>query len=227
MKTKLTLNLLETIVRISKSASTDQTRPNINVVHVIKRGDSILVEAVDGYILARQELVGDISSISEEGISIWSHDMPNLKKFIKTHKAFNTFYANIESHKITIYPVGLSDSLVIGLTEREFPRVDIVIPKDRPNTVTVGINPEYLMTLFESLKTDKRQCNVELSFDLNNLLAPVTVKVLNNVKDKDGNFVQVQAVNQTGVIMGVKTDNMGIKGKLAESKKSKKSSEVA
>lgn len=223
--TTLSRNLLETAIRISNSCSKDETRLHLTGVHIFKRDDSIILEAVDGYILAREILPNDISDIAEHDLILDAKELKKLKPLLKTWKGKDSFDAEINERNV-IVSVG-TDVVSIYRIAREFPKTDMVIPKNRPNTVTVGINPEYLLNLFESLKLNKGQVSVELELDISNLTGPIKVSVMNTVKNEGGQMVTTLNPEQTGVIMPVKGINTGVKGKLVEEKSKRKSSEVA
>jgi DNA polymerase III sliding clamp (beta) subunit (PCNA family) len=164
--------------------------------------------------MAREYLsVGDdFDNIGETDLILSAKDLSKLKKFLKEWKGTGKFNAEITDHSLVVN-VG-SDLVSIFRINREYPRVDSVLPGEWKNEVTVTFNPELLLELYESLKDEKRQLGVNLTINLDNLFGPMKVSV-------EGNNL-----TQTGVLMPMKSDNNHIKidGNITENISAKKES---
>lgn len=174
----ITRNLLETVLRISNSASKDETRMHLCGVHVYKKDDLTIIEAIDGHKLVRETLLNDESSIDRDVI-LEGKDIKKLKKFLKDYKR-TEFEASFNDHSLVLN-VG-QDLVSIMIINREFPRVDSVIPSEKKFKVPVSItlNPDLLVSVLESLKLSKHDNFVTLTFDATNSLGAMLVNVGEN-----------------------------------------------
>lgn len=193
--TTITKHLLETILRISSSASSDETRLYLCGVHVFKRDGSIIVEACDGYKAARETLINDESTIDDD-LVLCRKDIKKIKKFITTYKAKQSFDCILNSHSLVVSVGTNTDIISIYRINREFPKLESVLPVkllESDNAVSVSFNPEYLLELYNSLTLNKRQVNITLTFDSTNDLAPMIVEIEGNT-------------DQVGVLMPCKSN---------------------
>lgn len=154
----LTTSLKEAFDYVKNCISHDESRPILQRIHMMQRDSELIIEAVDGFRLARtsvhiQELDG--KSIPLEAIVdffkvnvCYNYEMSELEiddRFLKITSAISGEY---ESHR---------------LTNGQFMKCDEVIHRENP-TFTVNVNPQFLMDALKPYTKGPGKKSVELEF---------------------------------------------------------------
>src|SRR5690554_893411 len=169
--------LLETILRVNNVSSKDETRLHLNGVHIFNRDEMIIVESCDGYKAVRETInKGDIDL--NESVILHRDDIKKLKKFLKDHKTVKMFECELLDRSLVI-KCG-QDIISIFRVNREYVRLDSVIPKSINNEVSITFNPKYLLEIFEALKLNKNDKAVTIKFNSEQPLTPIMVSIGSN-----------------------------------------------
>lgn len=195
MKT-ISRKLLETAIRLAPCSSSDETRLYLNGVHVFKRDNTIILEATDGHKMVRETISQDDTDIGENDLILCRTDLKKLKPLLKTYKGNNVFNCELKDKSLVI-SCGV-DIVSVFRIEREYPRMDGVIPTllaNAESAVSISFNPEYLLQLFESLKTAKKDMAITITFNPTNAHGALLVELADNKNP-----------NQVAVVMPVNTE---------------------
>ncbi len=133
---------LEAIIALSAIASTDQSRYNINGVHVesFDDGKKVRIQATNGHMAAIQELEDSLPS----GKYIMRGDAIAVAKLVlKECKSVGGMECDIDSNKGLIY-----GNTTKGRMEKaeNFPDIEQIMPKHR-HRAAVTLDAEYILAL--------------------------------------------------------------------------------
>lgn len=189
--TTLKIDTLDRIIRmLANAVSDDTTRISFQYVECKPLTENkVLLTATDGHILSQCEIEDE--ALFKAGLGYINREMLS---FLKMVKKTNKYSIPVETDQ---------NSLKIGgkqvfdqRKDFKFPNVNSIKPRWN-GTFEVGLNPELLLALFESLKEDKRQKCAHLIFNSENdpirvfigesegLLMPMRVsKRLKKLEDK-------------------------------------------
>lgn len=196
--------LLETALRISNASSKDETRAYLMGVHIARQKagglvvpNTFIIEACSGVYAAREIVTCELTDFigDDQELILDAKDLKKLKPFMKTYKGARQYDCEVNDKNIVV-KCG-PDLVSIMNTQREYPKLESVIPKMLSDSITISFQPEFLVSILEALKTDKGQCAVNLTFNPSNTLLPMLVSIEAN--DNRGMI-------QTGVIMPFKSD---------------------
>ena len=175
---------LELILKTFESASTDETRVNLNGVRIANKDKGTIVEATDGHILTRHFLVQDNFELKEDVI-IDKIGKAKLKSFLNSNKhdmKFNIDFDVETNRNLRVYTTDNRDGIVLPVIFREYPKTDAVIPviKNEDDYLEVSLNPVLLSKLYKSMNGNKRGERVTLKIKKDNEFAPILVESGNN-----------------------------------------------
>lgn len=179
--------LPEAILNAYACASGDATRYHL-MSPIVRKVDSTTVEVVanNGHCLSRRQVVvGALAEALQDGVCYQPVEgaLDLLKLMLKkAPKSYSVFEACSGKDSFTLQ--NAQSKVEIRLTKQElYPDFEHIYPKlNAETTITLGLNPEYLVDLLKAMAQSKGDRSIYLSFDTSKVvngqyLTPMMIQV--------------------------------------------------
>lgn len=156
------------------TASTDSSRPILNVIQLSTDGSDIVAAATDGYVLSevRERVPVDDEYPATDGVvgvaeaRIHAKTANAISSSMKTNKLVPVLsYAQVSNMGISTTDLERTFEFKDAQVEGNFPDYKPLIPKAEDAKATVKINPAYLATMAKLMK-DEGSITLEIHGDL-------------------------------------------------------------
>jgi len=155
------------IIDAFKASSKDETRPQLNGVHLFNQSTDLVIEATDGHVLVTKTLIEQSNEkLDEKGIIVNKDFIDLLKYHVKTAK----------KNKHLAIKVPLS---TIHLIDREYPRTAPIIPRNAEVVHSIKVNAKLLKQAIDALNPTDRNNSITLEFLADNVNKPMILRANN------------------------------------------------
>ena len=181
MKTHMSPETLQYIIKAFNACSDDITRQHINFIKVVNFGDRIEITATDGRMLSCVEVVdAEFAKVLKGAQYIHRDALPALKLLLKTYKSNGVPVEQLEGKNIRI---GNGTSVE---SERDvtFPDTSHLKPTYPEDALTIGLNAELLFELAKALADESRSksSRYQIKLTIKDKGSPILVEVGDNAE---------------------------------------------
>ena len=174
------IDTLNAIIRAFQTASTDQTRFNIQHVKMTASEDKIILESSDGHMMTTQ--VVDDAELSKDLGYIYAVSpdlLPILEQLAKGYKTIKMIPHSLDGSILTLKGFGISVQIKTsnhaGVT---FPDYKLMNPTPTEQFTEIGLNAEYLLAILKTLRTSNKTTGVTLK--IRDKLSPIELSCISD-----------------------------------------------